>query len=165
MQRRLLSVVASFALSAVPFAACAAAAELPDLEGSYRLVKREMPDGTVRTPPEVVGFMTYAGGHRNFNVAWDDAEGKRVTLSIVATYELSDAGYCEDVEHWVATNLTEPGVSLTPPEAKKECGEVEVVEGQTRIHYPGEPVYVVATEKGFDAIAEGTFVDHWERVE
>jgi len=165
MLRRLVSIVASFSLSVVVLAAPAGAAELPDLEGSYRLVERVLPDGTVQTPPQVVGFMTYAGGHRNFNVAWDDAEGKRVTLSIIATYELSDAGYCEDVEHWVANNLTAPGVSLTPPAEKGECGKVEVVDGRTRIHYSGEPVYVVATDKGFDAIAEGMFVDHWQRVE
>ena len=66
-----------------------------ELEGSYKLVYRELPDGTKQSQPDVVGLMTYTKEFRNFNVYWKDAEGKSFSISYVASYKLTDEEYSE----------------------------------------------------------------------
>src|SRR5262245_51964437 len=61
-------------------------AQAPSIEGTYRLVSRTSKDGTVLTPPEVIGLLTYTKEYRQFNIVSKDAEGKRTSRSIVATY-------------------------------------------------------------------------------
>ena len=51
-------IVVGFILSLafVPFA------RADGIEGTWRLVKRQLPDGTVQTPPKVVGLGTLTNG-------------------------------------------------------------------------------------------------------
>ena len=48
----------------------------PSIEGTYQLVRRELPDGTVQVPPVLKGMITYTKEFRNFSVVWADAGGK-----------------------------------------------------------------------------------------
>ena len=48
----------------------------PSIEGTYQLVRRELPDGTVQLPPAVKGMITYTKEFRNFSVVWKDNEGR-----------------------------------------------------------------------------------------
>jgi hypothetical protein len=52
------------------------ASSAPSIEGTYRLVSRQLPDGTVLKPPDIMGLLTYTKSHRNFNIVWKDATGK-----------------------------------------------------------------------------------------
>ncbi len=65
------------------------------LEGTYKLVSRELPDGTKQFTPDVVGLITYTKEYCNFNVYWKDADGKQSSVSFVASYKLTDKEYSE----------------------------------------------------------------------
>ena len=51
------------------------ASSTPSIAGTYRLVSRQMPDGTLLRPPEVIGLFTYTKTHRNFNILQKGATG------------------------------------------------------------------------------------------
>ena len=44
----------------------------PSIEGTYQLVRRELPDGTVQQPQIVNGMCTFTREYRNFSVLWKD---------------------------------------------------------------------------------------------
>jgi hypothetical protein len=70
-------------------------AQAPSIEGTYRLVSRTLKDGTVLTPPEVIGLQTYTKEYRQFNIVSKDAEGKKISRSIIANYKLTPTEYTE----------------------------------------------------------------------
>ena len=71
------------------------ASSAPSIEGTYRLVSRQLPDGTVFKPPDVMGLYTYTKSHRNFNIVQKDATGKFSSPSNVSTYTLTATEYSE----------------------------------------------------------------------
>ena len=77
--------------------ACAgqAAGEAPSIEGTYKLVSRELPDGTKQGPPNVLGLITYTKEYRNFNVYVKDATGKSFSIASISAYTLTDKEYSE----------------------------------------------------------------------
>ena len=141
-----------------------AAAESPSIEGSYTLVKRVLADGSEVTPPDVVGFMTFTGEYRNFNVRWGSADNP-TSVSYVCKYTLSDEEYCEEPLYWLQNNLGEPGLAYAAPAEKSECSQVSHEDGAVSFAIKGEPVVVRFEGETFTATAEGQFVDHWKRVE
>jgi hypothetical protein len=72
-----------------------AAAQTPSIEGTYQLVSRTLPNGTVLKPPDIMGLFTYTKTHRNFNWVLKDATGKFSSTSLVATYKLTATEYSE----------------------------------------------------------------------
>jgi len=48
----------------------------PLIEGTYRLVRRELPDGSFQHPPTVKGMFTFTKEYRNFSVVWKDNKGR-----------------------------------------------------------------------------------------
>jgi hypothetical protein len=137
----------------------------PNLEGTYRLVKRVLPDGSEVSPPRVVGFATYTRSHRSFQLAWDEPQGTRVSLSLIAEYELTPGRYCESVVHWVQDNLDAPGVRYQAPAAKRSCTEVRLENDRITFQVPGELHSLAFSPDGFVASAAGRFVDHWQKVD
>ena len=73
----------------------AAAAQTPSIEGTYQLVSRKLPDGTMLHPPVLMGLWTYTKSHRNFNFVRQDAAGKFNSYSLVSTYTLTATAYSE----------------------------------------------------------------------
>src|SRR5919197_2267308 len=73
----------------------AAAAQTPSIEGTYQLVSRTLPNGTVLKPPDIMGLFTYTKSHRNFNIVIKDATGKFYSYSLVSTYKLTATEYSE----------------------------------------------------------------------
>lgn len=69
----------------------------PNIEGTYKLVSRMLPDGTMKKPPDVMGLFTYTKSYRNFNVIVKDANGKFNSYSVVSTYKLSATEYSETI--------------------------------------------------------------------
>jgi hypothetical protein len=79
-------------------------ASAPSIEGTYRLVSRQTPDGTRLKPPEVMGLFTYTKTHRNFNIVQRDAAGQCRSFSLVSTYTLTAAEYTETLLYSVRTD-------------------------------------------------------------
>src|SRR6267378_7535763 len=72
-----------------------AAAQAPSIEGTYQLISRKLPDGTVLKPPDIMGLFTYTKSHVNFNLVRKDATGKFSSFSMVSTYKLTATEYSE----------------------------------------------------------------------
>ena len=75
--------------------ASVAAAQAPSIEGTYQLISRQLPDGTVLKPPDIMGLWTNTKSHRNFNFVRKDATGKFRSSSVVSTYTLTATAYSE----------------------------------------------------------------------
>jgi len=141
------------------------AAKPPGIEGTYKLVRRDLPDGKKLGPPDVLGLITYTKEHRNFNVYWKDAKGKSFSMAYVATYKLSEKEYSEkSVYYMVNDEIAGKGVSydLSGPNGKSP---VSVKGSRIEFQLPlyGEPKLVFEGDK-FTASRPGAFVDHWEKV-
>ena len=140
----------------------------PSIEGTYRLVSRDLPDGSKQVPPAIYGLDTYTKGYRNFNIYWKDARGKVLSVSEVATYQLTPKEYREkSIFFLVNDEISGKGVSydLSAPSGVSPV-TISGTRIETKLPLHGEPDIVfegnkaTATGKG----AFGTFVDHWERV-
>ena len=66
-----------------------------DIDGTWRLVKRVLPDGTVLTPPAVQGMGTAIGGMRHLNVFWQTPDGKPASIGVISKYRLTANTYTE----------------------------------------------------------------------
>ena len=141
------------------------AADVQSISGTYKLVKRTLPDGKTIVPPDVVGLMTLSGGFRNFNVSWKGPDGKRVSLSLIAEYALSVRQFCERVAFWAANNLAGPGLSYEVPAATKKCSPVTMTNGKITFQMPGEPPTAEFAKDGMTATATGQFIDHWKKID
>ncbi len=73
----------------------------PSIEGTYQLVRRELPDGTVQLPPAVKGMATFTKEFRNFSVVWKDDKGKLYSVCYVARYMLTAQEYAETSEYLI----------------------------------------------------------------
>lgn len=133
--------------------------------GSYQLVRRDLPDGTVLTPPAIVGFMTYTGKYRNFHLYQPGAADTRSSVSMLATYSIAGNEYSETALYEVLNNLPErsglaynvPGATFTTPILRR---------GQMIEFRDGEagPILTIGRDSMVATLA-GTFVDRWVRVE
>lgn len=65
----------------------------PSIEGTDKLVRRELADGTVQLPPALKGMCTVTGAHRNFSVVWPDDDGRYYSEAYAARYRLAEAEY------------------------------------------------------------------------
>ncbi len=140
--------------------------ETPSIEGTWKLVSRDLPDGSKQTPPDIMGLLTFQDGYRNLNVYWTDAEGKSCSLSMISTYELGDKEYSETCTYRLMNDEISgkgatydmSGVAGTSPVSKKG--------GRIEIDLPlfDEPTVVFEGDK-LTATREGEFVDHWVRVD
>lgn len=139
----------------------------PSIEGTYRLVRRELPDGTVQRPPEVNGTMTYTKTIRNFSVVWKDDKGRHYSECYVARYRLTEGEYEETSEYLIVSDeIWGSGVSynLSAHTAKSA---VSVKDGKLRFALP-QPFEEGGTLEfegdQFKAEAKDMFVDYWEKV-
>ncbi len=73
----------------------------PNIEGTYQLVRRKLPDGTIQRPPAMKGMITYTKDFRNFSVVWKDDEGKYYSECYVAHYSLTENEYTETAEYLI----------------------------------------------------------------
>lgn len=137
----------------------------PSIEGTYKLVSRELPDGTKQVPPEILGLLTYTKEHRNFNVYWTDAVGKRFSISAISAYKLTETEYSETNLLYVVND--EIGGSGAEYDLSSQTGTSPVSwkDGRLEFDLPlhGEPRVTFAGDK-MTATREGEFIDHWERV-
>jgi hypothetical protein len=141
----------------------------PDIEGTYRLVQRELPDGTVKLPPAVKGMFTYTKEFRHFSVLWQDDQGRFYSECYVARYTLTDKEYAETSEYLIVDDqIGGKGISY---DLAVTCARSPVVLDRGRITFalpqPFEKALGVTLE--FDgatlkASGKDLFTDYWEKV-
>lgn len=141
----------------------------PSVEGTYQLVRRELPNGTAQHPPTVMGMMTLTKQFRNFSVVWKDERGKFYSECYVARYTLTDKEYTETPAYLIVDDqIGGKGIryDLSNDTAKSPVS----VDGQ-RIRFalpqPFEKALSITVE--FDgakltATGKDLFIDYWERV-
>jgi len=162
----MLLAVGVVTLIAATAQAAGEASKAPSIEGTYKLVSRELPDGTKQRYPDILGLMTYTKAYRNFNIYWKDARGKSFSISYVATYTLTQNEYREkSIYYMVSDEIGGKPLSydLSGPSG---ASPVSMKDGRIAFQLPlyGEPFVVFEGDK-FTATRPGAFIDYWEKVE
>jgi len=135
------------------------------IEGTWRLTARELADGRVLRPPEVVGLLSLSSGFRNMNVAWKDSSGKWSFHSVVASYRLSAAQYTETLLFSAYHNSMNGEEVHYSGGAKSQTVSVTPKAGTIVIAVPwGEPVMSFEGDR-MSSKREGAFTDRWERID
>jgi hypothetical protein len=141
----------------------------PNIEGTYRLVRRELPDGTVQLPPTLKGMFTYTREFRNFSVVWKDDEGNYYSECYVARYTLTEMEYSETQEYLIVDDQI-GGKGISYDLANTTASSPVSIEGG-RISFalpqPFERALSITVE--FDggklkATGKELFIDYWEKV-
>jgi hypothetical protein len=141
------------------------ASSAPSIEGTYQLSSRQLPDGTVLKPPDIMGLLTYTKSHRNFNVIWKNATGKFFSYSLVSTYTLTPTEYSETILFSILHDQIggkEINYDLSGP---TRSVPVNVEGGRLQFKLPFDPPAVVFEGDKMTATAEGRFIDVWEKVD
>ena len=68
-------------------------AHAQEIDGTWKLVMRKLPDGTTQVPPTVLGAYTAHNGLQNLNVFWHTPDGKPASFSRISTYKMSGTDY------------------------------------------------------------------------
>ena len=145
-------------------------AQTLSIEGTYQLVSRTLPDGTVLKPPDLIGLLTYTKDHRNFTYVEKDATGKLALGSSVASYTLTATEYSENLLYGggIRTNTNQIGgkdnffphnsggrTARTP--VKVEGGRIQFKSLFRRFSHVFEGNKMTATDDGI--------VEVWEKVQ
>jgi hypothetical protein len=159
------SHLALVSCSLILFTGAVAPPKPPSIVGSYRLVARDLPDGSKQVPPAIGGLITYTKRYRSFHVYWKDARGKLFSISYFATYELTPQEYREQsIFHLINDEIGGKGTSydLSGPSG---ASPVTITGTRVEVQLPlyGEPQIAFERNK-LTATSKGAFVDHWERV-
>jgi len=139
-------------------------AQAQELEGTWKLVMRKLPDGTTLRPPAVLGVYTAHNGVQNLNVLWHTPEGNPASFARASTYKISDTEYTETL----LFNALGEGNGKPPAyNLKGDTEKTAVTHDGSRIAFQlpfGEPSVVFEGDK-FTATLEGPkIIDYWERV-
>ena len=135
----------------------------PSIEGTYKLVSRQMADGKIVKPPDVIGMQTYTKEHRNFNVLWKNADGKFFSYSVVSTYKLSDTEYTETVTFSIMNDQIGGKPIAYDLSAPSKSTPVSAKDGGFTFKLPFDPVTATFVGDTFKA-AGPDFTDYWEKV-
>lgn len=163
MNRSILSASILFAVLSV--SSVHAAWDGKKLVGTYRLVERVpvAAGGAHKTPPEVLGSMTFSKTRRTVIMKWTDAEGQPVSIAQITSYTLSGGKFCESVEYGVQSNLGGPGVSYDAPSTSPACSAAISDATGFAFDVPGEKLRIQITRDGLIATTP-RWTDHWVRV-
>jgi hypothetical protein len=145
--------------------ALSAAAQTPSIEGTYQHVSRKLPDGTMLSPPEIIGLLTYTKSHRNFNIVWKDATGKFFSYSLVSTYTLTATEYSETLLFSILNDQIGGKEIVYDLSGQTQSVPVKKEGGRMQFKPPFDPPSCVFEGDKMTATAEGRFVDVWEKVQ
>jgi hypothetical protein len=142
------------------------ASSAPSIAGTYRLVSRQFPDGTMLKPPEVMGLFTYTKTHRNFNILQKGATGQWGSFSVASTYTLTPTAYTETLLYSVRTDLASGKDPVYELSGETRSAPVTINGGRLEFKAPFEPrVLVFEGNKITATAANNANVDTWEKVE
>jgi hypothetical protein len=141
------------------------ASSAPSIEGTYRLISRQLPDGTRLSPPDIMGLWTHTKSHRNFNLVRKDATGKFSSRSTVSTYKLTATEYSETVLFSIVNDQIGGKEIVYDLSGQTRSSPVTVEGGRIQFKSPFTPPTLVFEGNKITATAEGGFVDVWEKIE
>lgn len=144
--------------------AIAASAQAPSVEGTYQLISRKLPDGTVLKPPDIMGLQTYTKSHRSFNIVLKDATGKFSSRSAVSTYKLTATEYSQTLLFSIVHDQMGGKEIVYDLSGKTQSVPVTMEGGRIQFKSPFTPPTMVFEGNKITATAEGGFVDVWEKV-
>ena len=138
-------------------------AHADEIEGTFRLVKRQLPDGTIQTPPTVAGMWTMVKGHRQLNVFWHTPEGRHASAGAISTYRITPHEYTETLIYFA---IDDGSGNPVPYNASGETKRAVVTRDVGRIMFklPFDGQSVVFEGDKMTATLTGAFTDYWERV-
>jgi hypothetical protein len=141
----------------------AAQAEDVSIVGAYRLIERTLADGTIQTPPDIEGLLTYTEKYKNFNAIWKDPEGKLFSFSAVAEYALTGTEYTETLLFSIFNQISD-NKTIYDQAGGTKSGVVKVSDEQIYVELPFDPITEVF--EGNKLTATGPdFIDVWEKME
>jgi hypothetical protein len=142
----------------------AAAAQAPSIEGTYQLVSRTLPNGTVLKPPDIMGLLTYTKTHRNFNIVIKDATGKFYSYSLVSTYKLTPTEFSETRLFSILNDQPGGKDIVYDLSGKTQSVPVTMEGGRLQFKPPFDPPALVFEGNKMTATLDGGFADVWEKV-
>jgi len=154
--------VSAFALAAVCFAQDALAENL-SIEGTYMLVGRKLPDGTMVKPPDVMGMITMQGGYKHVNVFWKGSSGEPFSWSMVSRYRLTPTEFSETLLYITFDNPAEAKSPIVNLSGETKSVAVQTSAERVSFQLPFEPMVVFEREK-LTATIDGQFIDYWDKV-
>jgi hypothetical protein len=152
------------------------ASSAPTIEGTYKLVSRTLPDGTMQFPPDIMGLMTYTKDHRTVNIMWKEPDGKLYALALGSTYTFTPREYRETLLFVIENDqITGTGTNYDLMGGTRTAS-VTVDGGRIQFKLPFDPPTVVFEGDTITATAQsGIFappvpapegrIDVWEKVE
>ena len=142
-----------------------ASAQTQSIEGTYQLVLRKLPDGTMLKPPDIMGLCTFTKSHRNFNFVLKDATGKFFSFSVVSTYTLTATEYSETLLFSIRTDQTGGKDLVYDLSGQTRSTPVTVEGGRIQFKHPFDPRSFVFEGNTWTSTREdNTNVDVWEKV-
>jgi len=156
LSRRL---VAGFIISLV----CSAFAQADDLEGTWRLVMRKLPDGSAQTPPTVYGMSSFKNGVNQLIVFWPTPDGKPASISQIPKWDVSET----EVAVTPVLVIFDDGSGKPPTYTvggERKSSPVTKQGGRVSYQHPINAPFIVREGDKSTATLEGVFVDYWERV-
>ena len=139
-------------------------AHAEDIDGTWKLVMRKLPDGTVQMPPTVQGRFTIKNGVQQLVVFWPTPEGKPASLSEIDRVELSETEIAATAVLVIFDDGGgKPPVYTVGGETKRS--PVTRQGGRVSYQHPVHPPFVVREGDKITATLEGVFVDYWEKVQ
>ena len=165
----LLSLVACNGGSNDNSASSTLATAVPNIEGTYQLVRRELPDGTIQLPPAVKGILTYTKEFRIFSVVWQDDTGKFYSESYVARYTLTNEEYVETQEYLIVDDQIggkeiSYDLSDTTATSKVAIDGERITFALPQAFEQALSVTVEFEGEKIKATGEDLFIDYWEKV-
>lgn len=161
MKYRLLTIFGALLITA-SFCITSQAADFTSIEGTYVLESRQLPDGTILTPPAIAGLYNVSGGYVNLNIAVKDAEGNVSSRSSIATYTISGSTYTEEAIYFADNDGTGIKYDFTK---KSGSSEMVVTDGKVELRFPlTENIYGSFGPNSLTAMDSGKFIDKWVKV-
>ena len=161
MKYRLLAIFGALLITA-SFCITSQAADFTSIEGTYVLESRQLPDGTILTPPAIVGLYNVSGGYMNFNIAIKDNQGNVSSRSHIATYKISGSTYTRESIYLAENDGT--GIKYDF-DKKSGSSEMVIVDGNVELDFPlTDNVYGSFGPNSLTAMKSGKFIDKWVKV-
>jgi hypothetical protein len=143
--------------------ATTASAQAPGIEGSYQLLSRKLPDGTMLKPPDIMGLSTSTKTHRNFNIVQKDAPGKFRSFAVGSTYKLTPTEYSETWLFSIFNDQMGGKDIVYDLSGKPQSVPVKMEGGRIEFKPPFDPPAFVFDGNQLTATLGGR-VDVWEKV-
>ncbi len=144
--------------------AISASAQTPSIEGTYKLISRKLPDGTMLSPPDIMGLFTYTKTHRSFNIVQKDAAGKFRSFTVVSTYKLTATEYSETLLFSILHDQIGGKEIVYDLSGKTQSVPVKMEGGRIQFKPPFDPPSLVFEGNKITATRDGR-VDVWEKVQ